>query len=70
MKEKCQRTPEDHMIFYKLVQNQGVVSVMRAATLKKELPRVVSIGGKLCGEFVCFFCKGCGDVRTPSSDWL
>ncbi|CAN7939140.1 unnamed protein product [Ixodes hexagonus] len=41
-----QRTPEGHTIFYKLAEKQGVVSVMRAVTLRKDLPVVVSVGGK------------------------
>uniref|UniRef100_A0A0K8RML9 THAP-type domain-containing protein n=1 Tax=Ixodes ricinus TaxID=34613 RepID=A0A0K8RML9_IXORI len=45
-----QRTPDDHVIFYKLVEKQGVVSVTRAVTLRKNLPLVVSVGGKLVPE--------------------
>ncbi|KAM7301984.1 uncharacterized protein ISCGN_003498 [Ixodes scapularis] len=53
-----QRTPEDHVIFYKLVEKQGVVSVTRAVTFRKDLPLVVSVGGKLVPE---------ASYRSPST---
>ncbi|CAN8017091.1 unnamed protein product [Ixodes persulcatus] len=39
-----QRMSDNHTIFFKLVQNKGVVSVMRAVTFRKDLPVVVSVG--------------------------
>lgn len=56
-----QGTSDSHTIFSKLVENQGVVSVMRAVTFRKDLPVVVSVGGKLVPE---------ASYRSPSSTYV
>ncbi|CAN8007172.1 unnamed protein product [Ixodes pacificus] len=53
-----QRTFGNHTSFFKLVENQGVFSVTRAVTYRKDLPVVVSVVGKLVPE---------ASYRSPSS---